>query len=138
MSENKVILKGRSIVEGFARGKTLVVDDYISPLGEIDRETGYLKKRGYPEVSLSGRVLFFRGSRGSTVGPYVLYDLSRRNKAPAAMIVSKADQIVIIGGVLGNIVVIELQDWSDVQKVPNDACAEVRAERDLAEVIVYV
>ncbi|MEM0043277.1 MAG: DUF126 domain-containing protein [Sulfolobales archaeon] len=133
-----VVLKGRSIVEGFARGRIFVIDDFISPLGEIDRVSGFLRKRGYPEISLAGRILFFRGSRGSTVGPYILYDLSKRNLAPAAMIVENADQIIIIGGILGGITVVRIERWDDVKRIPNDAYAEVNALKEEAEVKVYV
>jgi len=91
-----IVLKGRGVVEGRAFGKTLVVDDYISFLGEIERSSGVLRKKGFPETSVAGRILFFKGSKGSTVGPYVMYDLCKRGLAPSAMIVEKADQLVHI------------------------------------------
>ncbi|MCI4457883.1 MAG: DUF126 domain-containing protein [Desulfurococcaceae archaeon] len=133
-----IVLKGRGVVEGRAFGKTLVVDDYISFLGEIERSSGVLRKKGFPETSVAGRILFFKGSKGSTVGPYVMYDLCKRGLAPSAMIVEKADQLVIISGVLCNIVLIEVREWDLVKKIPNDVDAEAYASERDAEVKIYV
>jgi predicted aconitase with swiveling domain len=98
---SRLALKG--IVEGSAEGSLVVIDDYISFLGDIDPKSGVLRKKGFEGVDLKGKILVFKGARGSTVGPYIIYSLAKNNIAPSAMVVSKADQIVVSGCVVSSI-----------------------------------
>jgi len=98
---SRLALKG--IVEGSSEGSLVVIDDYISFLGDIDPKSGVLRKKGFEGVDLRGKILVFRGARGSTVGPYIIYSLAKNNIAPSAMVVSKADQIVVSGCVVSSI-----------------------------------
>ncbi|GAY24904.1 universally conserved protein [Desulfurococcaceae archaeon AG1] len=98
-----VELRLRGVVEGFGEGILLVIDDYISFLGDLDPKKGVLRKKGYEDIEVRDKILVFRGSRGSTVGTYVIYSISKAGLAPRAMIVDKADQVVITGCVVGNI-----------------------------------
>ncbi|MEM0438931.1 MAG: hypothetical protein DJ555_06745 [Desulfurococcaceae archaeon] len=97
-------LRLRGVVEGLGEGILLVIDDYISFLGDLDPKKGVLRKKGYEDVEVRDKILVFRGSRGSTVGTYVIYSISKAGLAPRAMIVDKADQVIITGCVVGNIV----------------------------------
>ncbi|MGC9009891.1 MAG: aconitase X swivel domain-containing protein [Sulfolobales archaeon] len=139
MNNIELELTGRTIVEGKISGKVLVVNDYISFLGEIDRRTGELLKEGYRGSKISGKILVFKGSKGSTVGPYVLYGLCKNGLGPSGMIVEKADQLVIISAVLCNIVTVEVAGLSKLlSKIPNDALAEIIADEKNAVVKIYV
>lgn len=80
-----------------------MIDDYISFLGDLDPRNGILRKKGYEGIEVRDKILVFRGSRGSTVGTYIIYSISKGGFAPRAMVVDKADQIVITGCVVGNI-----------------------------------
>lgn len=96
-------------------------------------------KEGLGRVGISGKILVFRGSKGSTVGPYVMYSLCRSGKGPAGMIVEKADQLVIISAVLCNIVTVEIRDLKNfIDKIPGRGFAEIDASRDRAVVRIYV
>ncbi len=105
-----ISIRLRSIVEGRVEAPIVVVDDYISFLGELDPKRGVLRKKGYEGVEVAGRILVFRGSRGSTVAPYIIYSAWKSRVAPAAMVVAKADQIVISGCVISNIPLGEAHD----------------------------
>lgn len=96
-------LRLRGIVEGSGEGILLIIDDYISFLGDLDPKKGVLRKKGYEGIEVRDKILAFRGSRGSTVGTYIIYAISKAGSAPRAMIVDKADQVVITGCVVGNI-----------------------------------
>jgi len=88
------------IVDGDCRGKPLVLDTYISFFGEVDPYKGI----HLPTNSLfKGRVMVFRGARGSTVGSYIIYGLKKYGTNPLCMIVSKPDPILITGTVLAEI-----------------------------------
>ncbi|ABM81447.1 aconitase X swivel domain-containing protein [Hyperthermus butylicus] len=89
----------RGLVEGRACAPLLIVDRSISFYGEVDPDTGVLKGVG----SIAGKILVFRGSRGSTVGPYIMYALRRKGLAPAGLIVPKAEPMLVAGAVLAEI-----------------------------------
>ncbi|MGC9148095.1 MAG: aconitase X swivel domain-containing protein [Sulfolobales archaeon] len=130
---------GRTVVEGKVSGRILVVNDYISFLGEVDRRTGELLKEGYRGIKISGKILVFKGSKGSTVGPYVVYGLCKNGLGPSGMIIEKADQLVIISAVLCNIVTVEVKELSKlINKIPNDALAEISADEKSAVVKIHV
>ncbi len=95
-------LRVKVIVEGEAEGDLLVCRNPISPLGDIDPVRGVLKTRE-GEQHLKGKVLVFPFMRGSTVGSYVIYALKYYRKEPAAIIVSKAEPILVAGCVLAGI-----------------------------------
>lgn len=109
----------------------LVIDDHISFLGDLDPKRGVIRKKGYEGVEVRGKILVFRGSRGSTVGTYIIYSISKAGTAPKAMIVDKADQIVITGCVVSNIVLGEAVGFRVKDLVGyNGRKALVRVERD--------
>ena len=66
-------------------------------------------KRGIPleGTSITGKVLAFPYGKGSTVGSYVLYALSRNGHAPAAIINAEAETIIATGAIIGNIPMID-------------------------------
>ncbi|MEB3774007.1 MAG: DUF126 domain-containing protein [Desulfurococcales archaeon] len=94
--------KGRAIVPGGAEGEAVVVDS-ISFYGEVDPDTGRLADGR----SIKGRILIARRTRGSTVGSYIIYALAKNGAAPKAIIVERAEPIVIVGAILASIPLID-------------------------------
>ncbi len=80
-------------------GELVVELKPIAYLGDIDPNTGYL----HGKYEINGRLLVFPNAVGSTVGSYILYALSRGNKSPIAVIVTKVDPITIIGCIISDI-----------------------------------
>jgi len=81
----------------------------ISPLGDIDPKTGVLKNpkcRNYGK-SISGKVFAYPVSCGSTVGSYVLYQLSKVGRGPQAIVVKQVDPVLLVGCILGGIELVE-------------------------------
>ncbi|MET1101424.1 MAG: DUF126 domain-containing protein [Pyrodictiaceae archaeon] len=91
-------LRLRGLVEGEAEAQLLVYNAPLSLYGELD-EMG----RIHGKLSISGRIFVFRYPRGSTVGSYILYGLARKGYAPRAIVVEKADPILVAGSVLAEI-----------------------------------
>lgn len=104
-----MIFRGRGIVRGQASGKLLVSPEPISFLSGVDPETGVVVEKGHPleGQSFSGRVIAFDHGKGSTVGSYILYALSRNGHAPAAIINTDAEPIIIVGAIMGGIPMID-------------------------------
>ena len=102
-------IRGRGIVKGRGTGPLLVSPAPISFLGGVDPETGVVIENGHPlqGKSIAGTVLAFPYGKGSTVGSYVLYALSRNHKAPAAIVNAEAEAIIATGAIIGGIPMID-------------------------------
>ena len=98
-------LTGRSISKGTAEGELLKTDTPISFLGGVDPRTGNIIDANHPLAGqkITGKVLAFPHGKGSTVGSYVLYALSRNGTAPAAVINTECETIIAIGAIIAGI-----------------------------------
>jgi predicted aconitase with swiveling domain len=104
-----LIIAGRSISRGIGSGELLVSPVPISFLSGVDAETGTIVEKGHPLCGqrIAGRVLAFPYGKGSTVGSYVLYALSRNGNAPAAIINEEAEAIIVTGAIIGRIPMVD-------------------------------
>lgn len=102
-------ISGRGISRGRARGPLLISPAPISFLSGVDPETGVIIEQGHPlqGTGIAGTVLAFPYGKGSTVGSYVLYALSRNHHAPAAIINAEAEAIIATGAIIGGIPMID-------------------------------
>ncbi|MDD1683997.1 MAG: DUF126 domain-containing protein [Methanoregula sp.] len=100
---------GRGISKGRASGPLLVSPAPISFLSGVDPDTGIIVEKGHPLKGecISKKVLAFPYGKGSTVGSYVLYALSRNGHAPAAIINTEAEPIIATGAIIGGIPMID-------------------------------
>ena len=98
-------ITGRSISKGTASGELLKTDTPISFLGGVDPRTGTIIDANHPLAGqkITGKVLAFPYGKGSTVGSYVLYSLSRNGTAPAAIINTECETIIAIGSIIAGI-----------------------------------
>ena len=104
-----LLITGRSISGGVGAGRLLVSPEPISFLSGVDPETGIVVEKGHPleGKSVAGTVLAFPFGKGSTVGSYVIYALSRNGHAPAAIVNTEAEPIIATGAIIGNIPMID-------------------------------
>lgn len=104
-----MILQGRGISRGVGKGPLLIGPDPISFLSGVDPETGIVLEPGHPlqGQDISGSVLAFEYGKGSTVGSYILYALSRNGHAPAAIINQEAETIIAVGAIMGKIPMVD-------------------------------
>ncbi len=104
-----LIITGRSISRGKGAGRLLVSPEPISFLSGVDPETGVVVEKGHPleGISVAGTVLAFPYGKGSTVGSYVMYALTRNGHAPAAIVNTEAEPIIATGAIIGNIPMID-------------------------------
>jgi len=102
-------ISGRGISRGRGTGSLLVSPVPISFLSGVDPETGIIVEKGHPlqGTCIAGMVLAFPYGKGSTVGSYVLYALSRNGHAPAAIINTEAEAIIATGAIIGRIPMID-------------------------------
>jgi len=104
-----MLIRGRGISKGRGEGPLLVSPAPLSFLSGVDPASGIIVEKGHPlqGVSIEGKVLAFPYGKGSTVGSYVLYALSRNGHAPAAIVNAEAESIIATGAIIGNIPMID-------------------------------
>ncbi len=100
-----MILHGRTIHPGQARGQALATDQGISFFGGVDPESGLVVERGHEleGQSIAGKVLVFPAGKGSTVGSYTLYRLKANGKAPLAILNLECETITAVGCIIAEI-----------------------------------
>jgi len=104
-----MLIRGRGIAKGRGEGPLLVSPQPLSFLSGVDPATGIIVEKGHPlqGVCMAGTVLAFPYGKGSTVGSYVLYALSRNGHAPAAIVNTEAEPIIATGAIIGEIPMID-------------------------------
>lgn len=131
------LLRGRPIVftEEVIEGTVLKSDTPISPLGDIDPKTGKIidKQSNIWGEVVSDKILVAPYFRGSTVGSYVLFALSKYTVSPKAIIVGRVDPMLVAGCVLGNIPLVELADYDEI---PSNATVLLKKTNNEVEVHV--
>jgi len=127
-------LTGRKIMEGACTSTALVSHAPISFLGGVNPTDGKvtLKNKDIPGQCVKDKILVFPEHVGSTVGSYVLYSLSKRGLAPAAIIVQEADAVIAVGAVIANIPMI---DRVDISQIKTGDTVQVDGEKGTATIL---
>jgi predicted aconitase/predicted aconitase with swiveling domain len=94
---------GRPLESGAAAGSVVVLDQPLSFWGGFDPRTGRIIDRRHPQsgVSLAGRIVLMRESRGSGTAPGSLAEAIRLGTAPAAIVLVTPDLNLAIGAAVG-------------------------------------
>ena len=130
MQANTTPVNGLGLAPGTAEG---AVEASVEPVSvaRIDPASGILKEPGHALHGrcLAGSVLVFPSGKGSSSGSYVLLNLARRGLAPAAMVVSNADAVLIAGAVLAGIPLVSGLDADALRLLGASARLRVDGER---------
>jgi len=131
-----MLIQGRSISRGTGTGRVLISTAPISFLSGVDPESGRIVEKGHPLEGeyICGRVLVFPHGKGSTVGSYVVYALSRNGKAPAAMINQEAEPIIATGAIIGGIPLVDRLEGG-LSQVPAGALVRVDGKNGTIEIL---
>lgn len=135
--EEKIVMHGRKIVEGYAEGYAIVAKhDCISFMGSTNPKTGYIIERGHEleGMCMQGKILCFPSSKGSTGGSYMLYDAVKRGVGPAAIVNIEAESIVVIGAIVSDFPMV---DKIDISKIETGDYVKVDATNGVVEVIKH-
>lgn len=135
MGTNKI--KCRSISRGVAQGKVLISHDAISFLGNVDPKTGVVVEQDHDlyGISIKDRVLVFPHGKGSTVGSYVLYQLSKNGVAPSAMINIESEPIVAVGAIISDIPLVDRMETDPYEVLENDSMVKIDSQNGYVEIL---
>lgn len=133
---SQLILKGHKIAKGKARGKAIVSRSPLSFMGGVNPETGLVVEKGHEleGVSISDKILIFPTGKGSTLGSYQLYEMTIWKKAPKAIINLRADPIVAVGAIIGNIPMVDKLDQNPLEVIMTGDLTEVDADQGIVRV----
>jgi predicted aconitase with swiveling domain len=123
-------MKARSISRGKASGEAIISTEPIGFLGGVDPETGDVIEKGHPleGKNIAGKVLIFPNGKGSTVGSYVMLQLAKNGKAPAAIINVSAEPIIVVGAIISKIPMVDNPE-EDIFKIKEGEKIEVDGEK---------
>jgi uncharacterized protein len=94
--------RGRRLADGRAAGTALVLGEPLSFWGGLDAREGTIIDERHPQrgQSVQGRVLVMPGGRGSSSSSSVLAEAIRGGTGPAAILLSRPDEIVTLGALV--------------------------------------
>jgi predicted aconitase with swiveling domain len=130
-------LKGRKVVGGYAEGEALVSADPVSFYGGVDPETGIVVEPGHAVEGecITGKVFVFPTGKGSTVGSYVIYRMSKLGTAPAALVNSETEAIIATGCVISGIPLVDKLDRDPLLEIKSGDLLKVSADEGVVEVV---
>ena len=130
-------LKGRKVVGGYAEGEALVSADPVSFYGGVDPETGVVVEPGHAVEGecITGKVFVFPTGKGSTVGSYVIYRMSKLGTAPAALVNSETEAIIATGCVISGIPLVDKLDPDPLREIKSGDLLKVSADEGVVEVV---
>ena len=130
-------LKGRKVVGGYAEGEALVSVDPVSFYGGVDPETGVVVEPGHAVEGecITGKVFVFPTGKGSTVGSYVIYRMSKLGTAPAALVNSETEAIIATGCVISGIPLVDKLDRDPLMEIKSGDLLKVSADEGVVEVV---
>jgi len=126
------VYKAKKISPGKASGPALVSRERLGFRGFSNLEQGtFTGGMGELEgASFAGAVLIFPASKGSPLWSITLDHTCRFGNAPAAMIISKLDPFVVLGCVLQEIPLVQVEDSGIFDQIKNGDTVTVDAERE--------
>jgi len=115
------IIKCRKISKGYAQGEVILTKDPLSFLGGVDPEKGVVTDPNHElyNKNIGGKILIIPSGKGSTVGSYVLYQMSKNRTAPNAIIALEAEPIIATGAIMGEIPMVDHPE-SDIYNMINN------------------
>jgi len=123
-------IKGRVLVKGMARGLALVTKDPLSFLGGGDPKTGIVVEHGHEleGSTVTNRILVFPYGKGSTVGSYTLFAMSKQGTKPAGIVNRRSETIIAAGCVLADIPLMDNLEKDPIEIIQSGDLVTLDAE----------
>jgi hypothetical protein len=121
------------------RARALVASDGFSARYDLDRIRGVFSR---PEHKLAGesyrgRVLVLDAAKGGVATAWMLHDMAARGVVPAALVLNRANPIMVQGAALADFTMISGFAVDITKAIPNGAEVEVdpNAERPFIRIV---
>lgn len=129
----RILLKGRKIVNGIVEGEAIVTTEPVSFMGSINPKTGVIIENGHEleGKSLNGKIFVFPSSKGSTGGSYMLFDVVKNGVGPIGIVNTEAESIAVIGAIVAELPMV---DKIDIGKIETGDFLKLNATEGTVEV----
>lgn len=121
-------IRARGIVRGRITAPALVSNSSISFLGDVDLATGDIIAASHElhGNNISGKILIYPESKGSSGGCIVLMSLAKVGRQPLGIVLKKAaDPNIVEGAILSGIALLCEPDEDILKLIPNGAVVTV-------------
>ncbi len=135
MAEEKIVLKGRKVIGGVAEGEALVSKKPLMGWGSVKVKEGMVVERNHPlyEVPFKGKVLVFRGPRGS--GGFVGYGRTKEfGSNPAAFLYTRGNKHTVFAAMNMEVPAITDFDRDPTEVIETGDFVRVDGDEGLVEV----
>jgi predicted aconitase with swiveling domain len=134
--DDTLTLTGRSVVDGVAEGEAFVTTQTISGFGGIDPMTGTITERRHEMVgkSFAGKVLVFRGAKGSSGWASNFQTARLAGAGPVAVIFNELTTKMALGAVVMRVPAMTDLDQNPLEVIRNGDWVKVDANRGIVEV----
>ena len=132
----KIILHGRKVVGGYAEGEAIVTKDTISGWGGINRMDGTIIERRSElrGQSIKGKVLVFRGAKGSSGWSIIFHTARLVGAVPKALIFRDVTTKVALGAVVIHAPAVTALDQDPLEVIASGDWVKVDADKGIVEV----
>ncbi|MGZ7119307.1 MAG: DUF126 domain-containing protein [Methanobacterium sp.] len=126
-------IKCKKISKGNAKGEVLITKDPLSFLGGVDPHTGMVIDQGHELYGkkITDKILIIPSGKGSTVGSYVIFQMSKSKTAPKAIISIKAEPIIATGAIMAGIPMVHEPEAPLLDILENGDIIEVDADKEI-------
>ena len=127
------IIRCKKISRGHAKGEVLITKESLSFLGGVDPNTGIVIDQGHELYGkkISEKILVIPSGKGSTVGSYVIFQMSKSKTAPKAIISIKAEPIIATGAIMAGIPMVHQPEAPLLDILENGDIVEVDADKEI-------
>jgi len=130
------VFQGRSICKGLAEGEALMTNQGISFWGGVDPESGTVTEVGHELYGkkLTGKILVLPALKGSAGGMWIIIRLARNQVGPKAIIVPKADTILVGSVIMAGIPTVDALSINPLEKFKNCDWLKVDGTKGTVEI----
>ena len=131
-----IILHGRRVVGGQAEGEALVTKQAISGWGGVDAFKGTIVERRHElrGESFQGKVLVFRGAKGSSGWSGTFHMARWLGTAPLAMIFNEMTTKIALGAVVTHCPAVTDLDQDPLEVISTGDWVKVDGDKGIVEV----
>ena len=131
------IYRGRSISDGLAEGEALVTKQGISFMGGVNLDTGVVTEVGHElrGKSVTGKILVLPNLKGSAAGMWMIIRLASAERGPKAIIISRADTILVGGVIMAGIPTIDLLSVNPFETFKSGDWLKVDGKEGTVEIV---
>jgi len=132
----KIVLFGRKVARGCAEGEALVTRQTLSGWGGIDPENGTIIERRHElrGQSFKGKILVFRGAKGSSGWSIAFHRARLLGSIPLAVIFKEMTSKVALGTVVMHIPAVTNLDQDPLEVIESGDWVKVDGDRGIVEI----